>query len=405
MKDKHKVLLASAEAVPFAKVGGMADVVGALPIALRKLGIDARVILPGYGFIEHLKYDISLLFTFEFHHRQGASTVNVYTCLYEDVPFYFVQVFPYFGDDATVYTEWTWDVPRFIFFNQVVMGAIWQLHEKLNWFPDVVHANDWHTGLLPFLIANNHWQLEWAQVATMTTIHNILYQGDHVWKYMWDAGIAPREHPALAYSDLSDNMLAIGLAYSDMITTVSPRYAQEIQHSTYGYGLTNLILSRQADLYGVLNGIDAELWDPATDPYIADNFSADNFETNRPPNKAHLQQSSGLEVNSDIPLIGMVSRLTWQKGIDLAIPALHRILSETDAQFVVLGTGDPSMERDFENLQNAFPFRVRAYLHYNAALAQQIYAGSDMFLMPSHFEPCGDWADVSHAVWYIADCA
>ncbi|GAB4520415.1 MAG: glycogen synthase GlgA [Anaerolineae bacterium] len=383
------VLFASAEAVPFAKVGGMADVVGSLPAALRKMGIDARVVMPGYGLISHQEYNISHLFTFSTTLHTGTVQVRVYTTVYDGVPFYFIQAWPYFGDDMDVYTERGWDVPRFIFFNQVVMACMWELRQRLDWFPDVLHVNDWHTGLLPFLIHQNRHLTPWNQVATALTIHNLAYQGDNAGGWLWEAGIPGRDHPELLGRGLQDNLMAIAIAYADVVTTVSPRYATEIQYPYMGYGLDGLISTRVADLYGILNGIDADLWNPATDRKLVQNYDASDFAEKRVVNKRHLQELTGLPINDEIMLIGIVSRLVWQKGIDLIAPAMRRLLIDTNVQFVVLGTGEPDLEYLMWRLGQDFHWRARVFLQYNAAVAQHIYAGSDLFLMPSHFEPCG----------------
>lgn len=383
------VLLVGTEAEPFAKVGGMADVIGSLPIALRRLGIDARILLPGYGFIAPRTYDIDHLFTFEFTHRQGTSTVRVDTCAYKEVPVYFIQAWPFFGEDTSVYTTWSWDVPRFIFFNQMVMATMWELQHRTAWFPDVLHGNDWHTGLLPFLIAENRWQPTWADVATVFSIHNIAYQGEHAGGFLWDAGLPGRRHLELLAQGLTDNMLGIAIAYADLISTVSPQYAMEIQHPHAGYNLASLIRTRLHDLCGILNGLDTEIWNPATDATLVSTYNTENLEAKRPPNKRHLQAVAHLPPQHDIPIIGMVTRLTQQKGIDIALPALRQLLHDSAVQVVLLGTGDTALEDQCRYLAQDFPSKVVVFLDFDAALAQHIYAGIDLFLMPSHFEPCG----------------
>ena len=327
-----KILFTSAEAVPFAKVGGLADVVGSLPAALRQLDIDARVILPGYGFINHLEYNITHLFSFNFTHRTGTSTVQVFTCVHQGVPYYFLQAWPYFGEEGTVYSEWNWDVPRYIYFCQLVMAATWELGERIDWFPDLLHTHDWHTSLIPFLIANNRWKQEWSQTATAITIHNIAYQGNNVGGFLWEAGIDARTQPDLVYQDLTDNLLGIGIAHSDVVTTVSPRYATEIQYPYAGYELASLIRTRTDDLYGILNGLDTDLWNPETDEKLIAQYSVEDFETKRILNKRHLQSFARLPLRDDVPIIGMVSRLASQKGFDMALPALRQLLVDTDAQ-------------------------------------------------------------------------
>jgi starch synthase len=383
------VLFIAAEAAPFAKVGGMADVVGSLPAALRQAGVDARVVLPGYGFIKHDKYQITHLFTYTVALREGNADVKVFTTMYDNIPFYFLQAYPYFGNEQTVYTDWNWDSPRFIFFNQIVMGFMWEMDARFGWFPDVAHVNDWHTGLVPFLIFESRHESRWARLASVISIHNLAYQGDHVGGWMYMAGIHGRHHPDLVYQNLTDNMLAIALAYSDMLSTVSPRYAIEIQYPYMGYGLDGLIRTRINDLYGILNGIDVNLWNPATDPDVKYHFSVDNFTEKRIDNKRYLQALLGLDVRDEPMLIGIVSRMVWQKGMDLAVPALSRLLAQYDVQVVALGTGEPQIEAQLRRLEQMFSRNTRCKLSYDGAVAQQIYAGCDLFLMPSHFEPCG----------------
>lgn len=387
-----RVLLAGAEAVPFAKVGGLADVLGSLPGALRQLGVDARVMLPGYGFINHLDYAIEPLFSFDFAHRLGTNEVQIYACQQAGTPFYFLQSPPYFGGEGDVYSHGNggnWDMQRFVYFNQAAMAAIWRLQGAIGWFPQLLHVNDWHTSLLPFLVQANRAEPLWASLATALSIHNIAYQGDHAGGYLFQAGIDGRHHADLSAMGLSDNLLAIGIAYSDVLSTVSPRYAEEIQYAHAGYELAGLISQRSADLRGILNGLDTAVWDPATDPSLFQNFSIADFERKRPPNKRHLQTIAKLPVAPDVPLIGIVSRLVQQKGFDLALPALRQLLARRDLQLVALGTGDSDLEAVFWQLGEDFPDQVAAFLQFDSALAQQIYAGCDLFLMPSHFEPCG----------------
>jgi starch synthase len=384
-----KILLTSSEAVPFAKVGGLADVVGSLPTAFRNLEIDARVIIPGYGHIDHIKYGISHLLQFDFRHSQGMSEINLFSCVYDDIPFYFLQVWPYFGEEGTVYSQWNWDMERFVFFNQAVMATMWELHQRLDWFPDVLHVNDWHTGLLPYLVKRLQYQPIWENLATVISIHNIAYQGNHAGQFLSDANIPHPQQPDLVYQDLTDNLLGIGIAYSDIVSTVSPRYAEEIKYRYAGYELANLIRTRVDDLQGVLNGLDTDLWNPETDPKLTQNYNVDNFETLKPVNKRQLQSFSRLPIRDDVPVIGVVSRLASQKGFDIAIPALRQILETHDVQFVVLGTGEPDLEYALWRLDQDFRDKATAFLQFDGALAQQIYAGCDIFLMPSHFEPCG----------------
>ncbi len=382
-----RVLLASAEAVPFAKVGGLADVVGSLPAALRRKGVDTRVIIPGYGFIDHLEFGIEPVLNFDLHHRLGVNEVQLFCCQFDEIPYYLLQSPPYFGLEGDVYSRWDWDLERFIYLNQALMAALFHLDARAGWRPDVLHVNDWHTSLLPFLLRDHGDR--WHELATVISIHNIAYQGKDAGGFLWHAGIRGRHHPDLTSFGLTDNLLGIGIAYSDMVSTVSPRYAVEIQYPYAGYELAPLIGKRAADLRGILNGLDVDKWDPANDPTLVARFDADNFEGLRPLNKRHLQSLARLPLRDETPLIGIVSRLAAQKGFDLALPALRNLLARRDLQVVALGTGEARLERAFWQLDRDFGDKARACLQFDAALAQQIYAGCDIFLMPSHFEPCG----------------
>ncbi len=383
------VLFVSAEADPFAKTGGLADVVGSLPKALRQQGIDARVIMPLYGFMDYHRFNLSHLFTFQFPRSVGTSEVHVHTAIRDGVPFYFVQCWPHFGIEGEVYGGWDWDMPRFIFLSQIAMAVAWELKVRTGWFPEIFHVHDWHTGLLPFLVENSRADPNWTNVGTVTTIHNMAFQGENAGGFLYQLGIPGRHQPDLVYQNKTDNLLGMSIAYADKVTTVSPRYSVEIQYPYMGYGLDGLIRTRLGDLHGILNGIDAERFDPATDPAIAVNYDADNFEELRPHNKRELQANVHLPIRKDVPVIGLVSRLEWQKGIDLVVPALRRLLKDTDAQFIGLGSGSPHYNYEMARVAGEFEWRAHMHIGYQAELAQRIYAGCDIFLMPSYFEPCG----------------
>lgn len=384
------VLFITAEMDPFAKVGGLADVVGALPGALREDGDDARVIMPLYGTINTAKYGVEYRFTFQLHRRNGAADVHVFSTLHRGVPVYFLKSWPFFGDEHSVYTDWDWDSPRFIFFSQAALAAAGELAAREGFFPDVVHANDWHTGIVPFLVAERRgWDADWARVGTMITLHNTQYQGEHLGGWLFDADVPGRHHGLLDWRGLNDNALAIGIAYSDKVTTVSPRYAVEIQYPDKGFGLDGLLRDRAADLHGILNGLDVQVFDPATDPHIISHYDSETFATQRAANKAELQREMALPERAEVPLIGLVSRLVWQKGIDLIVPAMRRLLAGYDVQFVALGAGEHGYNDAMWQIGSDFHWKARVSIGYNAAVAEHIYAGCDLFLMPSHFEPCG----------------
>ncbi len=389
------VLFVSAEVAPFAKAGGLGDVVGSLPKALRKQGIDARVLMPLYGFIDRAAHHIVPCFNYQFTKRNGTADVYISYTEHDGVPIYFLHSWPFFGDGGHLYTTWDWDVPRFVFFSQTALATALQLKNgaggKAPWFPDILHVHDWHTALAAFLLNDARRDRAWAHTGGILTIHNMGYQGWNAGGWLFEAGVAGRHQPDLVYQDKTDNLLAIGIMYADLVSTVSPRYAMEIQYPRFGEGLEGLtrIRAQNGDLLGILNGIDVERWDPATDPWIVNHFTPDNYLEARARNKAQLQQDAGLPVRPEVPLIGMVTRLTDQKGIDLAIPALRRLFADTDVQFVVLGTGDKALEQALWNLCNDFRWKARAYLHYDAIFSQRIYSASDLFLMPSRYEPCG----------------
>jgi starch synthase len=385
-----KILLTSAEVDPFAKVGGLADVVGSLPKALRAHGMDARILMPHYGFLDVQRFGIKPLFSFTYAHRSGNIEVTLSRADHDGTPVYFVRAPWYFGEERTVYGDWNYDMPRFVFFNQLTIEVIAQLQAREGWLPDVVHANDWHTGFTPFLIADRQkWDESWRGMGSMFSIHNMAYQGDNAGGWCWNHGVPGRDHPELVGRGLSDNMLATAIAYSDIITTVSPRYSIEIQFAHQGYGLHNLLRVRTLDLHGILNGIDTKQWDPATDQTLVSPFNAENFLEQRPINKAQLQRDSNLAVRDDVLVIGLVSRLVWQKGLDLALPAMARLLADQDVQFVGLGAGEPFYADQFYRIGQDFHWKARTFVGFNATIANRIYGGCDLFLMPSHYEPCG----------------
>lgn len=390
------VLFASAEVAPFAKAGGLGDVVGSLPKYLRKQGVDARVLMPQYGFIPWDRYSIRPAFSFQYRRHTGMANVYISYTEYDGVPIYFAANWPYFGEGNHLYTSWSWDVPRFICFSEIILATIYNLSLGPGglqpWQTDMLHVHDWHTALAPFMVDHsrgNH-QL-WRQMGTMLTIHNMGYQGNYAAGFLWEAGTPYRANPDLTYQNLGDNLLACGIAYADMVTTVSPRYAVELQYPRFGEGLQDLarIRAQRGDLSGILNGLDMERFDPATDKALVQNFNADDFIEVRPENKLALQQQLGLPVREDVPMVGVVSRLTDQKGFDLALPALRRLLEDTDVQLVALGSGESYLEHDLWRLQQDFGWKARAILSYDPALSQRIYASSDLFLMPSRYEPCG----------------
>ncbi len=388
-----RVLFVSAEMAPFAKMGGLGDVVRSLPRALQARGIDARVLMPLYGPVKARFGDqIEYLFTFQFHRKSGTADVHVHYTEYDGVPVYFLESWPFFAGGDYNYTDVNWDRERFIFFSQAALGVAWELGQGRGgrqWFPDVIHANDWHTGLVPFLLHESRFAPGWSDVASVLTIHNMAYQGWDAGSFLWEAGVPDRHHSHLAYQDKADNLLGIGIAYAHKLNTVSPRHALELHYPRFGEGLQGLIWVRDEDFTGILNGLDSQRVDPATDPDIPHPYDLNTFLTARVLNKAALQAEMGLAQQPDTPLIAVISRLVEQKGMDFTAPGLRRLLAERDAQLVVLGSGDPAIEDSMRALEWDFSWKAKVHIGFNSELAQRIYAGADLMLVPSRYEPCG----------------
>ncbi|MBQ8973650.1 MAG: glycogen synthase GlgA [Clostridia bacterium] len=381
-----KILFAASECVPFVKTGGLADVVGALPKEIQKSGADVRVILPLYKAIgpkwrDRMEHVLYFYVNLGWRHQY----VGILKTEYEGVTFYFVDNEQYFGRDY-IYGMGGDEGERFAFFSRAVIEAL----SKIDFIPDVLHCNDWQTGMIPVLLNAQYKQLElYSNITTVYTIHNLQYQGifpiGHI-EDMLSLGDWAYTSDHLEFFGMCSFMKG-GLVFADEITTVSPTYAQEIQTAYYGERLDGLLRSRIDHLSGILNGIDTSDYDPATDQNIVQNYTAETFGS-KAKNKAALQEELGLHIDPDAPLIGMVSRLSGQKGLDLVECVLGEIMA-TGAQLVVLGMGESKYVDLFSWAQWKYSGQVAARFEMNPALSHKIYAACDLFLMPSMFEPCG----------------
>ncbi len=381
-----KILFAASEGMPFIKTGGLADVIGALPKEISKKGADIRVILPLYKAIDssfRTRMEHMLYFYINLGWRRQY--VGIERLVEDGITFYFVDNEQYFGRDY-VYGRGGDEGERYAYFCKAVLEAL----PKIDFIPDVIHCHDWQTGLIPVLYTAQYKNLPLYQgIKTVFTIHNLQFQGI----YPIDATEELLSLGSWAYT--SDNLefygqcsfIKGGLVFADRITTVSPTYAEEILSPYYGERMDGLLRARKGVLSGILNGIDTIEYDPANDPLIESRYTAANFEA-KAPNKAALQQELGLEVDPEAPLIAMVSRLSSQKGLDLVERVLEGIMN-TGAQFVVLGMGESKYMDLFGWAQWKYAGKLAASFQMNHRLAHRIYAGADLFLMPSMFEPCG----------------
>jgi starch synthase len=386
-RNRLKILFISAEVSPFAKTGGLADVAGSLPKALAAMGNDVRIVMPRYRTI---RSGMSYLadFPVQLDNRKETCIVRQTDVDFRaeggsgKLPVYFIDNHNYF-DREGIYCYFD-DAERFTFFSKAVMEML----PKINFQPDIIHCNDWHTGPVCMLLEEIYRESPfYSNMSTVFTVHNLEYQGNFPGEVLrlFNVGTEVFTAEKVEFYGMFSFMKA-GLVYADVISTVSGVYAREIQTPQYGEGLEGLLKKRSDDLYGIVNGISQEEFDPETDPRIFKNFSLENIEDKK-QNKYALQKEMSLPVR-DVPMIGLISRLSGQKGLDLIIEKLDRIMGH-DLQFVLLGTGDEYYETAFKNARVEYPDKMGVYIGFNAALAQRIYAGCDMFLMPSRFEPCG----------------
>ncbi len=395
METRRRIVLTASEAVPFSKTGGLADVIGALAGTLSRMGHDVVMILPDYYLLRQRNrslpriVDTGLKFSIDMNGREMPASVNWTTLPGTDVRVFLIRQPEYF-DRPQLYQEnghgYVDNCARYCFFSRAVLEVCRQMVLR----PDVIHCNDWQTGLIPALLNTQYARLPgFENTSSIMTIHNMAYQG-RFWHFdmpLTGMGLAVLQLPPYGglgrYESPEDGDFVRGSGHDRQ-----PDYAREICTSDGGYGLEGTLRHRQRDLRGILNGIDDSVWNPATDSYLPAPYSLDSIDEGKPRCKEFLQSRMGLPVRREVPLLGMVSRMTDQKGFDLITEAAERLLSK-DVQLAFLGTGDPHYEGQIRHLAGKYPNKVAVQVGFDESLAHQIEGGADAFLMPSRFEPCG----------------
>jgi starch synthase len=386
-----KVLLVSSEVAPFAKTGGLADVSGALPLALKRLGIDVRVALPYYRAVKEGPFEVAcLLENLEIRVGHDVLRDDVYvTSMKGDIPVYLINKDEYF-DRRSLYGTSKGDyfdnLERFVYFSK----ALFLLCKRLPFAPDVIHSNDWQTGLVPAYLQSMFRKTSpFVKTASLFTIHNLAYQGLFPGEKFHVTGLPEHlfaPHGIEFWGRI--NLLKSGILFSDIVTTVSRQYSKEIQTPEFGYGLDGVLRNRREDLFGVVNGVDYGEWAPERDPLIAAHYSVSNLDGKERCKEDLLALFHLPEALKTQPVIGVISRLVSQKGFDLLAGILDELMKE-DLGLIVLGTGDPVYEQLFLQAAQRYPRKVAVKITYDNPLAHKIEAGADMFLMPSRYEPCG----------------
>ena len=385
-----KILFVASECVPFIKTGGLADVCGALPKEFDKKYWDVRVVIPNYSCIpEHFRNQFE--YVTHFYLSSGPYVqdryVGVLKYTFDNVTYYFIDNQEFYSGFTPYTSDTKFEIEKFTFFDKAVLSML----PLIDFKPDIIHCHDWQTGLLPVYLKNEFAAnpFFWG-IKSIITIHNLKFQG--IWDKEWVQGVSGLTDDLFTPDKLEfnkdANMLKGGLVYADYITTVSDSYANEIQTDYYGEGLNGLLSARHFDMQGIVNGIDYNAYNPDTDGKIYCHYNAENFRKKKFNNKLKLQEELGLAVDKKKYMIGLISRLTDQKGLDLINHVMEGIIDDY-TQFVVIGTGDPQYENMFRHYAWKYPDRVSANICYSDDLAHKLYAAADAFLMPSRFEPCG----------------
>lgn len=380
-----KALFAVSEVSPIVKVGGLGDVAGSLPKALKKLGVEIAIVIPAYKVIDFQKWKIEKISSYNLQFGEIQEEVNLLKTLLSEssIPVFLLQNHYLDEGGETAFAGTREEVSTYTFFSKAIVEFI-----KTNFFvPKLIHCNDWHTGIIPLLLKKE--SLE--KIATLFTIHNISYQGTAEVPLLSKLGLTIEDSDFLAWDAKSGdiNLLMQGVMAADLINTVSPTYAKEIQTKEFGWQLDEVLKARTGRLFGVLNGLDYTYWNPKTDKFLFKNYDANNFIPGKLENKKSLQEKLGLS-QKDLPLFSFIGRLDpKQKGLDILEQAVKKVLTEENLQFVLLGTGKKPWERRLKNLQSKFPQKAKIIIRFDEEFAHQLYAASDFILMPSYFEPCG----------------
>jgi starch synthase len=385
-----KIAIAASEVAPFAKCGGLADVMGSLPKALIKHGCDVIVFMPKYSSIDEEKYNLHYVSIVGEMHIRVGDKIRIVHVLKTKLPGSKVDVYmidcPHYFNRSFMYTNDPDEHERFILFSKAVIETL----QRLKWVPDVIHCNDWQTGMIPAFIKDNYsWDTIFNQTATIMSIHNIAYQGRFSPEIRFIAeSKAEWYYPGGPYEFYgSFCFLKTGIVFSEMISTVSETYSREIQTPEYGEGMHVLLNEHSDKLLGILNGIDDDVWNPKTDKHIFTNYTVDTLEK-KENNKIKLLKKTNIKYVKGKPLIGMISRMVDQKGFDLMAEVFQQLI-DLDAQWIILGSGEDNYEQMAVAMERAAPGKIWSYIGFSNELSHQIEAGADIFLMPSRFEPCG----------------
>ncbi|MEO6694582.1 MAG: glycogen/starch synthase [Ignavibacteria bacterium] len=385
-----KICFAASECFPYVKTGGLGDVVGSLPKAIEQEGCEVKIFLPLYGGIKTTEHNLNPVAELQsipvmigskeikFNVWYGTLPESEVEVFFIDCPVYFHRDLPYTNDSD--------EDERFILFQIAVIETL----QRIKWAPDVIHCNDWQTSLIPVYLKTNYkWDKLFENTKTLLSIHNIGYQGRFSKNAIFNSGLSISQYFPGGPFELDNTFcfLKAGILFSEIICTVSPTYAEEIQTKVFGAGMEGVLSTRKKDLYGVLNGIDTEIWNPKTDIYIPYNYTSKKIDK-KYKNKKILLENAEIEFNENIATIGIISRFAGQKGFDLLFPVINEFIN-LPVQLLILGSGEKNTEDFFRELAKAVPHKVNTYIGYNNKLAHYITAGCDMFLMPSKYEPCG----------------